>query len=147
MRGKRLCKNKYSRLSPGKIGYIVIFPGGVGDLLYRHFFQWEILLWKNHSYFFRGWGGLLERGGGSGNYSLTGTLPCSFHYFPNSNNYCDFLFIPLSEMESILERRKKRPHRSKLFLLTTDSLKRETKMTVFTHPAGREVGGRSNQGK
>ena len=25
---KRLCKNTYSRFSPGKIGYIVIFPGG-----------------------------------------------------------------------------------------------------------------------
>ena len=146
---KRLYKNKYSRLSPGKIGYIVIFPGGGGGSAISPFFPVGNLTMEKTIVFSsggrRGRGGLLR----GKNSSLTGTLPCSFHYFPNGNNYCDFPFIPLSEMGSILERKtwKKKPHRSKLILLRTDSLKRETKMTVFTHPAGREVGGRRNQGK
>ena len=56
-------KNGYARtrivdFPPGKIGYIVKFPGRNSALW--PFFRWEILIWKNHSHFSAG------RGAGSG---------------------------------------------------------------------------------
>ena len=52
MMGKWLCKNKYSRFSPGKIGYIVILPGG--NQLYRQFFGGKFCYGKIIVVFFSG---------------------------------------------------------------------------------------------
>ena len=65
-KGKTSMQNTYSRLSPGKIGYIVIFP--VRNSTISPFFRWKISLWKNHRQFSgettRGRAGEAERKGG-----------------------------------------------------------------------------------
>ena len=64
IRGKRLCKYKYSRFYSRKISYIVLFPGwglGGGILLYRHFSVGNSTLTENHSHFSGGEGGTTRR--------------------------------------------------------------------------------------
>ena len=62
MRGKRLCKNKFSRFSPGKLTRWSYFRGGNSTV-------------ENHSYFSVGMGELLGVCvGGGGGAGVTGKL-------------------------------------------------------------------------
>ena len=78
---KRLCENTYSRFSPGKIGFRVIFPGGNSTIL--PFFSVVNSTMKNlHSHFFPG--GKLQGG--------------KLISDSNKNNFCPTLSVILSSL-------------------------------------------------